>query len=368
MKYNKGEWSEAYTFVKLLGEGEVYSADEELNKNIDEVYPILKVIRDEIKREYKVSKENNLISMTDLNGEIKKTIDMKEFLNIADVSLLEIKAGKSGTFEIPILKEFLNGLEIIKFKSKSRNKSDFKMEILDLSTQLEKEFTFSIKSELGSPSTLLNASNATSFLYEIENISDEEVLELNSIVKKGNGDNWLQRRMIKLLKGVDKGNYKLRYVKPMNDKFDSNLKLIDSNLDLIIAHILVDFSSTEKISDIKTFTERLTKFNPLGLLDDDKELFYKTKVIELIKASTFGMMPSKKWDKEYEVNGGILNVKKNGDVVCHHIFYDKKALDEFLYRHTKLETASTSRYGTGNIFKENGKYFFVLNLQIRMKY
>ena len=28
MKYNKGEWSEAYAFVKLIGEGKVFASDE----------------------------------------------------------------------------------------------------------------------------------------------------------------------------------------------------------------------------------------------------------------------------------------------------------------------------------------------------
>ena len=35
MAFNKGEWAEAYTFVRLLGEGQIYAADENLNK-IDE--------------------------------------------------------------------------------------------------------------------------------------------------------------------------------------------------------------------------------------------------------------------------------------------------------------------------------------------
>ena len=35
LKGNKGEWSEIYTFLKLLSEGKLYGADGELNKKDD---------------------------------------------------------------------------------------------------------------------------------------------------------------------------------------------------------------------------------------------------------------------------------------------------------------------------------------------
>lgn len=51
MSGNKGEWSELYAFMKLLSQGRVYAANEKVEK-IDEVYyPILKIMREEIKGE-----------------------------------------------------------------------------------------------------------------------------------------------------------------------------------------------------------------------------------------------------------------------------------------------------------------------------
>jgi hypothetical protein len=43
---NKGEWAEVYTLVKLLADGKLYAADEELEKLEDVFYPVLKIIRD----------------------------------------------------------------------------------------------------------------------------------------------------------------------------------------------------------------------------------------------------------------------------------------------------------------------------------
>lgn len=44
---NKGEWSEMYVFLKLLGEGKVYAGDANLNKLIGLFYPIVMILRQE---------------------------------------------------------------------------------------------------------------------------------------------------------------------------------------------------------------------------------------------------------------------------------------------------------------------------------
>ena len=49
---NKGEWSEAYVLLRLLAQGRIYAADENLEQ-IDEMYfPILKVLREEIQNRF----------------------------------------------------------------------------------------------------------------------------------------------------------------------------------------------------------------------------------------------------------------------------------------------------------------------------
>lgn len=44
LKGNKGEWSEAYAFFKLLSDGMLYAADSRLNKIETMYFPILKII------------------------------------------------------------------------------------------------------------------------------------------------------------------------------------------------------------------------------------------------------------------------------------------------------------------------------------
>ena len=76
------------------------------------------------------------------------------------------------------------------------------------------------------------------------------------------------------------------------------------------------------------------------------------------------MMPSKVWDGVYDATGGYLIVKENGDVLCYHI-YNKNKFEDYLFNNTRLETASSTRHEFGSIYKQDGLYYFKLNLQIR---
>ncbi len=63
---NKGEWSELYTFLKLLADGRLYCGDGRLNRYDDRFYPILEVFRndapDRISYKVQAAKNNILVS------------------------------------------------------------------------------------------------------------------------------------------------------------------------------------------------------------------------------------------------------------------------------------------------------------------
>ena len=46
-KFNRGEWTEAYVFMRLLGDGRIYGASSELTKDDSTYIDIIKIIRDE---------------------------------------------------------------------------------------------------------------------------------------------------------------------------------------------------------------------------------------------------------------------------------------------------------------------------------
>ena len=46
---NKGEWSEMYVLLRLLSQGKIHAADENVEKIEDIFFPILKIMREELK-------------------------------------------------------------------------------------------------------------------------------------------------------------------------------------------------------------------------------------------------------------------------------------------------------------------------------
>jgi type II restriction enzyme len=78
------------------------------------------------------------------------------------------------------------------------------------------------------------------------------------------------------------------------------------------------------------------------------------------------MMPTSVWSGIYDATGGYLIVKEDGDVLCYHI-YNRNAFEDYLYKNTKFETASSTRHDFGKIYENADKLYFKLNLQIRFK-
>lgn len=364
MKYNKGEWSEAYTFVKLIGEGKVHASDSNLNKKEDKVYPILKVFKDDIERYYVCIFEEGIVNIVDFDGNVVDTFDSNLFIETANQTLEDIKKGKGRSFEIPQMENFLNKIGITSFKGSSSKKEDIKMEILDLLFNTAKILTFSVKSELGSKATILNASHATNFTFKLEGISKEEVDNLNSINKEVD-NKWLKLKFSKIFEGCQNKQYSVFLVDEIDNVFYQNLRLIDSNLHNLLADILFYYYSHENISNINALTEELIKNNPLNFNNSESKLFYKKKICEFIEAVIFGMMPNTKWGGNYEISGGLLTVKQDGEILCHHLFYDNDSLRDYLYENVKLETPSTSRHNYGQIYEKDGEFYFKLNLQLR---
>ena len=67
---NKGEWSEIYTLLKLLGEGKVYAGDQNLNRIQNLFYPIIMILRQEKEGQYNynVVVKDVVIRISDVEG------------------------------------------------------------------------------------------------------------------------------------------------------------------------------------------------------------------------------------------------------------------------------------------------------------
>lgn len=352
---NKGEWSEIYALFKLLADGKVHAGDANLNK-LDIYYPIINIIREESKKyEYKPNTEQNIV-VIDEDGTEFARISMDRFMQESHELLEDIKLGSNRAFSIPKTEIFMSEIGCERLKAPSQDKADIHIIIHDLRTGMKPCLGFSIKSQLGSPSTLLNASKSTNITYSVVggNMTDKEIEEINSI------SNHLPR-----MEEIINRGYHLEYFNIENSIFKNNLLFLDTCMPQFISACLISESMPNATSSIKEAVEIVAQSNPFNFTGNNVIAFYEHKMKVLLLDAALGMTPSKEWLGKYDANGGYLVVKTDGDLVCYH-FYNRNDVEDYLYNNTRFERASRKRHEFGSLYRgEDGKVYLKLNLQIR---
>lgn len=352
---NKGEWSELYAFFFLAAKGRVYTADAELEKlGEDDYLNIIRLIREE--------EEGSPISyycgpnvlLTDADNEIIKEVPAADFSNAARIIYEVMQLGNDrGSMEIADVEGFMEDVCVDKIKAPSSDKADLVMQIYDAITSSEPETRWSIKSHIGSPPTLLNASGATNFYYSVD-LTDEQACAINEIDTHSK----LKDRIQAIFGIVDS----VTFSRVSSRVFDRNMKLIDFVFPEIMAQaLLLAFGGESRLCS--EVVAKLEEIDPLGLGADLRGL-YEYKIKRFLAAVALGMVPTKEWSGREDATGGYLVVTKDGDVVAFHI-YNRNEFEDYLLSHTKFETPSIGRHGFGSIEKTEDGYEFSLNLQIR---
>jgi type II restriction enzyme len=354
---NKGEWSEIYTLLKVISDRQLFAGDSNLNKIESLIFPIIKVLRDESNGTFEFSYDDDLVVIK--NGEEQIRISIIEFQKNAHILLTKLNEKTTSTFSVPEIEQFIHSYRSSSLKAKSSIKSDIRIVIHDHRTRTNPELGFSIKSQLGESSTLLNAGKTTNFVFKIDNLSltENQISEINSIESRSKIKDRIEK--MKQLGG------KLNFQNTESAVFGNNLILIDSALPMIVAYCLHLFY-TSGYTTIKDLTSQISNFNPLGFNLENNHPFYTYKIKRLLTDIALGMMPSKVWTGELDATGGYLVVKENGDVLCYHI-YNRNEFEDYLFKYTKLETASSTRHEFGKVYEKDGGQYFNLNLQIRFK-
>lgn len=352
---NKGEWSEIYTLLKIISDKKLFAGDSGLKKIESLIFPIIKILRDESNGTFEYAIESGLVFIKGEHEEFR--IPISQFQEKAVFLLSKLKETTSATFSIPEIEIFINSFNCTSLKAKSSVKSDIRIVIHDQRTGTTPELGFSIKSQLGGASTLLNAGKTTNFIYEIENVvlSEAQSQEINDVDSRSKIKDRIEK--IKELSGT------LSFRKTESSIFGNNLTLIDSALPKIISEIVYLFFTSGHSKTVDLVNE-VSRLNPLGFNLETNHPFYSYKIKRFLTDIALGMMPSKVWTGELDATGGYLIVKEDGEVLCYHI-YNRNEFEDYLLNNTKLETASSSRHDFGTVYRENSKQFFKLNLQIR---
>lgn len=273
-----------------------------------------------------------------------------------------IAKGKTGdrAFNLDFAENVLEKFHTQSLSDERKQTADIRIVIHDPVTQYEPLLGFSIKSFIGSKPTLFNASKSSNLLFKISPTLDEETkLQVNALDTYGDRVKWLKEN-----------DYSLTFVKPDSKIFHATMELIDSRLPEIIGHLVLT-SYLKKKNKITDLVQDLTTENPCNFAVETNPNFYDYKVKRFLTDAALGMKAGRIWNGTFNANGGYIIVKKDGDLVCYHI-YNWNDFQEYLLKSTKIDypDSKPTRCDFGRILdgveiaEDNGSYI-KLNFQIR---
>lgn len=349
---NKGEWSEIFVLLKILADSKVSAADEKLNPHPNRHYRVVKVFRNE-------KEENLTYELTEkdihiyLAQRLMQSIPRSRIQSTYTHLYTLITDSSTTTFSCRDIQDELDILRIKTLKCSPTTKGDICLEIYDPNTESNRLVDFSIKSQVGADSTLLNASAATNFRYMVFNLPEEKIEAINAI----NSNAKIRDR----INAIYSNGATLDTPVPVSKVFASNIQLIDSVLKEILGEALLIYFSG-KAGSVEAITKVLADKNPLMM--PNPEIFYAHKFKDFLYAVALGLRPASEWNGTNEATGGYLILKSNGELVCFYI-HDAESLKNYLFKNTRFESPGSTRHKYGVIYRENKLNFLNLNLQIR---
>lgn len=362
-KFNSGEWSELYAFLKIIEQRVLPAARSDLTVIPNISYPVTKVLRDDksISRLYDLSSKEKLLVKVHSAEETKSYEVAYQAISDELPSILTaIKAKKNsrGSFALPEADSLIQLLQPGKIKKDSKSKEDITLVLRDHITSQESMVGFSIKSYIGGNASLINASHPTFFRFLVKDF-DDDIDDINSTV----GSRKLRRRVDRVLEQGGEFSFQ-EMISPI---FEKNLRKIDSFLPEIMAELIRAFFSS-KGNTLQDLTKYIVENNclkgPILEKFDFDDIKFKLK--NLLLNSALGMVPATDWDGIIKADGGYVIVKDDGQVVCYHV-YNISELSEYLFNSTKLETPSSGRHPFAVFFKNGDKVNYDYPLQIRFR-
>lgn len=372
IKMNKGEWSEPYVALKLLGEGKLGMADEHGNAKPNEWMDVLELLRQETSMRlvgYARDPETLMVDI-DVNGERIASLPAVEFLHAADMLMSDITNGAGSSFEASEeVYDFFRRSNMLFLKAKSVDKSDIKLTIKDPRSSIVRErIGFSIKSKFGKNPTLFNTAPASGVRYRLVGCTEDLMKDVNSMVDS-KGHVAVSARCARIRHAGIKPAYDgFAFAKKAGcEAFRENLEILNNNLPLVIERMLWNhFFEQDAEVNLPAVIERIVRENPCNLSRPEVKYPYMMKAF--IYAAYCGMTASTLWDGSGRVNGGFITVGENGEVLAHYAM-ESEEFKSYLYNNCYLEFPSTGK-GHGdyaNIYEVGGEYFFNLNFQIRYR-
>lgn len=355
MALNRGEWSEIYAILCMLVCPDLSIANSKLEEIAKDLYEVKKIFINNTEGIIEYCLQNNenvqILYENDIS-EIVSIVELAEHKNKIYNAIKNAPTGE-GAFIIEgmdgLLAKLTKGKNI---KANSFEKEDLEAVVFDKRLGQNKNLKYSIKSSLGSPATILNSSLQTNFRYFVDGLNDEHINVINSIETR--------TKLVDRMRKIFELGGKISFDKVINENFNYNLKMIDSNMPAYLGKVLLDsYSSGSK--DLKELFLNSNQF--------EDENYALKKLGDFLEGISFGFFPSLKWDGVKNVNGGLVLVKQNGNVVVLDLIYFRNEVLKYLINETKLDSPSSTRYNMLHLQRDpdTNRIYFTLNLQIRYK-
>lgn len=347
---NSGEWSEVFVLLMLLAYGKVPLADSDLNLLASQYLDVVEVRRSDKSGNlsFTIAEDGESIILN--SAEIVTTrTEVKSILPL----ILDAISGGGKEIVIPAAEVLLARMRTYMLAAPSSDKTDLVVVVRDHRNGSINPVSFSIKSQIGTPASLLNASGATSFRYQVKGSAA-------SVQNLGN----LGRDPLQIIKRSNDLGVSICCGNPLSEQFRENLLLIDSLMPEIASEMLFGHFSGQasKMVDVVAY---LAKKNPAKVRTNSIDLFYLQKVRSLLSDLALGMTAGKPWDGNYTSNSGYLIVTKQGKLAS-IMFSDQNTFRDYLLKNTRFERGSRERHKYGSIeYSADGSPFLDLNLQIR---
>lgn len=369
-KKNKGEWSEPYVALKIIGEGRVDIADDEGKKIPGQWLNVIEVIRHETENrivKYRYNPSNVDVDI-EVNGEPVAVISAADFLEKAYRLKTEILNGRGSSFEVSDdIYAFFDKIELQHTKAKSVDKSDIFLSTEDPATNIVRHHIgFSIKSKFGKDPTLFNIGVNSAAIYRLSNMTSMLMDNVNSIYT-ARGDVAVMDRCKTLLENDCTLSF-VGYPVAARAKcrtFEENLDMIDPRLITVFEFIMrTHFFTDCSARTVEDMMDVVIAENPCGITRPEEKYPYMMK--SFLYASYCGVTAGTLWNGKSDVNGGFIAVDEKGEVTV-NLALESEAFKSYLYKHCYFEWPDTGK-GHGNyakVYKEDDAYYFRLNFQIR---
>ena len=361
---NKGEWSELYAALKIAVDGALQGVDVDLSPLAGRCLKVHQVIRPDfvvntgLTLQFAKNEDGHMCSRVVSDGGATFAEEKRKFGVRVDnlFNKIKIMTKQRQPNRDADVRKMVADIGCRCLSVDSDKKKDVLVKVFDPYAGGAVDYGFSIKSYVGSPPTLLNASGQTSLVFEIQNSSRLDRERIEKIRASASKKKYRQ-----IVDEIHAAGANLVFRNFDEKTFENNLRQLDDGLPEIYAEAVRMFEETGRAHLTDIFAEMERKdFKHYG---EDCITFYKKKFKRFLVASALGMRPESLWNDVDDATGGFVFVKPDGEIAAFYIT-DRRKFENFLMCQTSFMHPTASRKkSTGKVTNPNRVWLFEERLE-----